>query len=206
MAPTTAPRLTLATIRRARDRFRKGTAGDLFYRAALHLIASSRRPSSDLDLAESIAVLLQTWNREFYRFRGGFTETDTVRIRRLLDKYQAPLKRFQKRRFDYLTPADGGVIRRMFQDFEIALGPVGAAKALHLLAPEFFPLWDGRIAKDGYGIRLKAMGQNGENYALLMSLTLAQIEQLGGWERVDGNVVKAIDELNYCYYTREWSF
>lgn len=25
--------------------------------------------------------------------------------------------------------------------------PVAVAKALHLLAPHFFPLWDGRIAK-----------------------------------------------------------
>jgi len=30
----------------------------------------------------------------------------------------------------------------MFEEFENVLGPVESAKALHLLAPEIFPLWD----------------------------------------------------------------
>lgn len=205
MAEPIKPLLSLEAIRRARERFRQGTAGDLFYRAALQLIAISRLPRGDLDLAESIGVLLQTWNVQFYRFRGGYREEDTINLRNLLTRYHAPLSRFRKRRLGRLTSTDEMTISDLFHNFELALGPVGAAKALHLLAPQFFPLWDAKIASLGYGIQLKVVGLNSPNYLQLMRSTFEQIEQLGGWPAFDGNPVKEIDEFNYCLYTREWT-
>src|ERR1700693_857219 len=198
MQLTSPPRITRAGIRRARARFREGAAGDLFYRAAIQLIAAARHGASDLDLAESIGVLLQTWNTQFYRFRGGYKEQDTAAIRRLLAKHRAALDSVRGRRLDQLSADDERVILKVFHDFEIALGQVGAAKALHLLAPRFFPLWDQRIAQFGYGIRFKGVGQNGSSYLFLMHATLEQISQLGGWDAFDRNPVKAIDEYNYC--------
>jgi hypothetical protein len=182
-----------------------GSAGDLFYRAAIQLIAAARQGASDLDLAESIGVLLQTWNTQFYRFRKGYKQKDTAAIRRLLTKHGAALDSFRDRRLDHLTAEDEGLVLKVFHDFEIALGQVGAAKALHLLAPHFFPLWDQRIAQFGYGIRFQAVGQNGQSYLVLMRSTLEQIEQLGGWDSFDVNPVKAIDEYNYCLHTRGWT-
>jgi hypothetical protein len=205
MSLTSPPRITSAGIRRARARFREGAAGDLFYRAAIQLIADARQGASDLDLAESIGVLLQTWNTQFYRFRGGYKEQDTAAIRRLLAKHNAALDGVRDRRLDQLSADDERLVLQVFHDFEIALGQVGAAKALHLLAPRFFPLWDQRIAQFGYGIRFKAVGQNSSNYLLLMRATLEQINQLGGWHNVNGNPVKAIDEYNYCLHTRAWT-
>jgi hypothetical protein len=204
MVLTSPPRITRAGIRRARARFREGAAGDLFYRAAIQLIATARQGASDLDLAESIGVLLQTWNTQFYRFRGGYKEQDTAAIRRLLAKHGAALDSFQNRHLDHLTANDERLVLKVFYDFEIALGQVGAAKALHLLAPRFFPLWDQSIARFGYGIRFRGVGQNGSSYLLLMQATLDQIKQLGGWDGFDGNPVKAIDEYNYCLHTRGW--
>jgi hypothetical protein len=204
MALTAPPRITQAGIRRARARFREGAAGDLFYRAAIVLIATARRGASDLDLAESIGVLLQTWNTQFYRFRGGYKKEDTDGIRRLLAKHEGTLNSFQEKRLNQLTADNERLVLRVFYDFEIALGQVGAAKALHLLAPYFFPLWDQKIAQFGYGIRFRKVGQNGQSYLLLMRATLDQIKQLGGWDRFDGNPVKAIDEYNYCLHTRGW--
>jgi len=205
MPLTSPPRITRAGIRRARARFREGAAGDLFYRAAIQLIATARQGASDLDLAESIGVLLQTWNTQFYRFRGGYKEQDTAAIRRLLAKHRGALDSIQDRRLDHLTADEERMVLMVFHDFEIALGQVGAAKALHLLAPRFFPLWDQRIAQFGYGIRFRGVGQNGSNYLLLMKATLEQIRHLGGWDRFDGNPVKAIDEYNYCLHTRGWT-
>jgi hypothetical protein len=40
---------------------------------------------------------------------------------------------------------------RLFGLFRTECGPVRAGKALHVLAPNFFPLWDNAIA-DGYGV------------------------------------------------------
>jgi hypothetical protein len=205
MSLTSPPRITRAGIRRARTRFREGAAGDLFYRAAIQLIATARLGASDLDLAESIGVLLQTWNTQFYRFRGGYKVQDTAAIRRLLTKHKAAVEGVRDRRLDQLSANDERMVLKVFHDFEIVLGQVGAAKALHLLAPRFFPLWDQRIARFGYGIRFKGVGQNGSTYLLLMHATLEQINLLGGWGGFDGNPVKAIDEYNYCLHTRGWT-
>ena len=200
----TAPEMTAASIRRARRRYLTGSAGDLFYRAALFLIAASRRPAHKLDLTESLAVLLQTWNVQFYRFRGGFKETDFQAIRTLLKKHGHDLERLRSRELDSLRDNEKAALGKLFHDFEIVLGPVGAAKALHLLSPNFFPLWDQAIAKQAYGIRLKGAGQNADNYLKLMSLTAAQVRELGGAEAIGKDSLKAIDEFNYVVYTRGW--
>jgi hypothetical protein len=43
-------------------------------------------------------------------------------------------------------------IKRCYSAFREILGPTSAAKALHIIAPNFFPLWDSKI-RDLYGIR-----------------------------------------------------
>lgn len=197
--------MTAAAIRRARRRYLTGSAGDLFYRAALFLIAASRTPEHELDLAESLAVLLQSWNLQFYRFRGGFKESDFKAIRSLLRKHGNELERLKARHLDTLGQGETLGIAQLFHDFELVLGPVGGAKALHLLAPNFFPLWDQAIAKKAYGIRLKRMGQNTDNYLRLMSMTAAQLRAVGGSRAIGDDPLKAIDEFNYAVHTRGWT-
>lgn len=46
---------------------------------------------------------------------------------------------------------DEATVKGVFKSFEKVLGPVGATKCLHLLAPRFFPLWDRAIA-EAYGL------------------------------------------------------
>lgn len=196
--------VTIDRLRKARTRYVGGEPRDLFYRAALVLIAASANPPSELDLAESLAVLLLTWNTQFYRFRGGFTQARLLAIRELLDHCTVDLNDLRTRRLDTLTEADKTAISRTFHAFEIDLGPVGAAKALHLLAPEFFPIWDDAIAKKAYRIYFKRAGGNSDHYLRLMRVTAAEIEGLGGWDAFDGNPIKAIDEYNYCVYTQGW--
>jgi hypothetical protein len=203
MATARANRMTLDALREARRRFQEIEPRDLFYRAALSLIRLSERPDRDLDLAESLAVLLQTWNRQYYRFQRGFREEHLVAIQQLLARYADELRALRGRWLTSYDERDAGVISRLFHDFEVALGPVGAAKALHLLAPTFFPLWDQTIAHRAYGIYLKNIGLNADHYLKLMKLTKEQIAMLGGWDAFgDANPVKAIDEYNYCVYTR----
>jgi hypothetical protein len=84
------------------------------------------------------------------------------------------------------------------------VGAVGAAKALHLLGPAFFPLWDRKIAAK-YGQALLAIGLNGDRYWRFMLISQSQHRDLsrhGYQDRRD--LLKGIDEYNYCKYTCKW--
>jgi hypothetical protein len=167
-------------------------------------VAASRERNPQLDLAESLALLLQTWNKDYYtRYRRrSFDDSDFKAMRHLLKLHAAELEKFRFRRVDTLEAIDDVGVRRLFRNFEPVLGPVGTAKALHLLAPDFFPLWDRNIARDAYGIYLKGVGQNADNYMRLMRLTAGQVQRLGGWTAMEAPL-KAIDEFNYVVYTKK---
>jgi hypothetical protein len=203
--PPTAERLA-----QARLRFDEVEPGDLFYRGALSLIAMSRADSSSahLDLAESLGLLLRTWNAPFYRFKGGFRREHLDHIRALLSEYRDRIGLFAGRTIATYRPTDEAEAADLFHGFELRLGPVGAAKALHLLAPRFFPLWDEAIAKKGYGITFGPIGQNSVRYLKLIGAIQTEIDALGGWAALspDVNPIKAIDEYNYCSCTRGIAF
>ena len=80
---------------------------------------------------------------------------------------------------------------------------MGAAKALHLLAPRFFPLWDRAIAK-AYGLSLGKRGTNAERYCRFMEIVKEQGQNLGVNQPNGQNLLKAIDEYNYCKYSKGW--
>jgi hypothetical protein len=92
----------------------------------------------------------------------------------------------------------------MFQDFEVILGPVGAAKALHLLAPAFFPLWDRAIAVE-YVSYLLPTGQNGQQCLKFMGMVQEQVTRIVSQGADVNSAIKRLDEYNYCRYTKKWS-
>jgi hypothetical protein len=94
-------------------------------------------------------------------------------------------------------------VQDIFKRFEWLLGPVGAAKALHLLAPRLFPLWDNAIAKAN-GVRILGRGENAKRYCFFMTAMKEQIEALGGQKRIGRNPLKALDEFYYCK-AKQWT-
>jgi len=90
------------------------------------------------------------------------------------------------------------MVKDIFEDFGNVLGKTGAAKSLHLLAPRFFPLWNTEIAR-AYEL---GNGSEAERYCLFMEITKNQVKNLGGEQAVCGNLLKTLDEYNYCKYTR----
>jgi hypothetical protein len=92
--------------------------------------------------------------------------------------------------------------RDVFASFDALLGPVGAAKALHLLAPRFFPLWDTKIA-NAYGFRPRR-GRSADSYLDFMELVQVQCGRLGGEKAMGRDALRALDEFNYCRYTKGW--
>jgi hypothetical protein len=116
---------------------------DLFYRAAIALVRLAKAGMVDLTVGEALAVLLRTWNNAYYRYHppgtGHYAEVEA-----LIETHGAWLESVTHRGIASFTDLDEQPLRTVFTGFEMALGPVGAAKALHLLAPCFLPLWDAR--------------------------------------------------------------
>lgn len=177
---------------------------DLFYRVARELIDLSARQATSISVPEALAVLLQTWNRRFYlaRYRGRFPGEHFRDIEALVALHASSLDAFASRPIEELTEDDGPGVEAAFADFEAVLGPVGAAKALHLLAPRFFAIWDRKIAA-AMGCALGRMGSNAPRYWRFMQLQCEECRELGGELQWGSGLLKRLDELNYCRYTKE---
>jgi hypothetical protein len=73
-------------------------------------------------------------------------------IERLLTKHGEALALYRRQKLHSVSERHKSAVDRLFADFERLLGPVGAAKALHLMAPRLFPIWDRTIAS-AYSLR-----------------------------------------------------
>jgi len=193
---------TAAELARARQVFGTHERRDVFYRAATYLVDEALRGAAPVSVSEAIDVLLQTWNRAYYQYHP--VQPDHFeRIDALLGRHSSWLSQARTRTIDSFSASDGAALEPVFQDFENVLGPVGAAKALHLLAPTFLPLWDRAIAV-AYGLQLGSTGTNGHRYVRMAMITKAQCGRLAGFDAVGLNVLTMLDEYNYCRFTKGW--
>jgi hypothetical protein len=171
---------------------------DLFYRLSLYLMKQTEGSSGSFSRVEALAVLLQTWNHSYYqRLRIPFDAAHFAAIESLLSEHERTLAAFARRSIDSLVPADEAPVRALYREFAAVLGQTGASKALHVLAPRFFPLWDGPIAGAAYGL----YARDDRDYWRLLCATAEQVEAVGGEAALGRNPLKAIDEYNYCRYT-----
>ena len=190
------PAFCVKDVEKSRKAFVAGEPRNLFYLVATELIDLSRkRITKKVSVAQALAVLLQTWNVSFYRFRGGFHESDLSSIEALLTKHLAAIEKYQKRLITSFESSERNGLRGLFGEFESVLGAVGAAKTLHLLAPGFFPLWDRAIAK-AYNVKC-----DGDGYIAFMGIAKQQCRDLVEEGAVWPDLLKAIDEHNYCTFT-----
>jgi len=197
-------KITPADVKAARNSFEANEPRDLFYRAATELVDLALRGVTSLTVAEALAVLLQTWNKTYYRYRK-FDNAHFASIEKLLVKHQSALAGYRNRTIDNLNRTERTTVSTLLQAFERVLGPVGAAKALHLLAPGLFPLWDRAIAA-AYSLALGEAGSNGDRYWRLMLIAKQQCLELSREDPDCKNPLKSIDEYNYCKYTKGWLF
>jgi len=190
---------SVAEVRAARERFREVEPRGLFYRAATELVDLALSHKTKLSVSEAIAVLLQTWNVTFYRFNkfdaGHFDKLDT-----LLKQHADVLNSLRKRQIETSSADDEQKIARLFDDFEALLGPVGAAKCLHLMAPSLFPPWDNAIAAK-LRCRLARSGTNSSRYLRFFRCTKQQVLHLASEDKTLQDKLKAIDEYNYVTFT-----
>ena len=190
----------VSEIKAARKTFPQSEPRDLFYRVATELIDLSIRKVTTLSVSEALAVLLQTWNKNFYRFHGAFSEDHLREIEVVVNSWWVRIAGFRERSIESLSANDEPDIISLFTDLERVIGPVGCAKCLHLLAPRFFPLWDRAITK-AYRIWLKPGPCNGELYLRFMGYAKRQCDALRSEGENCPDLLKAIDDYNYCTFT-----
>lgn len=161
------------------------------------------------EMAEGLGVLLSVWNNAFYR-NGPF---DYDELERCIARNQTLLNGFRQRNILSYSPDDEPQIKPLFEDFLEALRicegkcegrrtPVGVSKALHLLAPEFFPLWDEKIAK---AYECYYSSDSPSKYMAFFVKTKTIAESLAPHVKLDGKtLLKLIDEYNYAKFTKGW--
>ena len=170
------------------------------------------------EVADAVSVFLLVWNAAFYR--GDSPRVD--KLERTLSDYRAALEQFRGRDIGAFQAGDEIQIRGLFdalvcalEDSKLRKSPVGAGKALHLLAPSFFPAWDGRIAAE-YGCPWLTSDAAADSYLDFMEKTKRGLEQLKhdndrsladiekelcGQARFPKTLLKFVDEFNYMRYT-----
>jgi hypothetical protein len=193
-----AERPSLGDLTWARATFEAVEPRDLFYRLATYLMNEADSKDRAFSKAEALAVLLQTWNRSYYqRLKIPFDAAHFAAIEQLLDAHADEISRYRRRSIESLVPSDEPRIRGLYSGFAAVLGKTGASKTLHMLAPRFFPLWDGFIAAQAYGL----YARDDRDYWRLLCATAEQVKSVGGEAALGRNPIKAIDEYNYCRYT-----
>ena len=112
-----------------------------------------------IDSPETIAgvyILLLRWNIKRYYGKGSSEfEKEIARFKELLTKYKycihalRKLGKFENINFDAELPEMNkkikDIIIELFDEFSNVLGSTGASKALHLLIPNIFIMWDTKI-------------------------------------------------------------
>ena len=197
------------------DEFRKGYMAfqqherrDAMYKTATFLV--NHFWDYPADIADSLGVLLLTWNQAFYRY-GPF---DFQRLEKVIATKQPVLDSFRSRDILTYSSADDAAIKSLFAEFLSALqicegskkatcSPVAVAKALHLLAPRFFPLWDLKIA-NAYGCHYSADPAGTYLRFIVKIRGLARAMANVHIEDTSKTIVKLIDEYNYARFTKGW--
>lgn len=193
---------TRADLTKAHRLYWKGVPRDLFYRGATDLVELSLAGQTSITVGEAVAILLQTWNRPYYRYHPAGSKHYTA-VDALVQKNMVWFTTVRNRSISSFAKPDERRLLRVFANFAAVLGPVGAAKALHLLAPHFFPLWDDAIAKS-YGVGSPAQRTRAQRYVSFIWLVQAQALWIERRSPLGRNPLKAIDEYNYCHFTKGW--
>ena len=189
------------------EEFEKHEKRDAMYKVATFII--SHYWGRPFDMANGLGVLLLTWNQAFYRY-GPF---DFDELERCININLKKLKNFRNRHITSLLESDEKDINGLFKEFLEALqidsgkmqgrtSPVAVSKALHILAPDFFPIWDQKIAK-AYGYNYyKNPEKKYFSFCRIIKDVADKVEDYV--VHSDKTLVKLIDEYNFSKYTGGW--
>jgi len=191
--------------------FRKHEKRDAMYKVATRLI--NEYWGKPAEVADGLGVLLLTWNQALYRY--GIFDFD--KLESFLRDRKKVLSDFRKRDILSWSQKDDLNVKTLFSDLMKALiaegkdgklrkSPVGVAKALHLIAPNFFPIWDIEISK-GYGCHWYKSEFAPEKYIYFCKKIMDFVQYLLDQrikDKTGMTLLKIIDEYNYSKFTKGW--
>ena len=195
--------------------YEKREKRDAMYKVALFII-NHFLDKKDLEMVTNgLGVLLLTWNQAFYRYG----EFDFDKLERCIKNNFEIIIEFRKRRIESLSSNDEFHIKTLFNELLNALSisrgkrkgrksPVAVAKALHLLAPNFFPLWDEKISRGYHCFYDKDPAEKYTRFMYIMKEFVRKVKELYLDSDVETlkskGILKLIDEYNYSKYTKGW--
>jgi len=192
------------------EEFERHEKRDVMYKIASFYISHFWENPSDL--TDGLAVLLLTWNRAFYRYGN----LDFDRLEKTIRENMPTLTRYRRRDISIFNENDEADIIKLFNKFldtlQLSSGkkkgrksPVSTSKAIHMLAPSFFPLWDNKIAK-AYGCNYtKNPTKQYIRFMWIMKDFAKQVKDYINISRYQNKtLLKLIDEYNYAKYTKGW--
>jgi len=204
---TTRYLIRVADLEKGCKTFERHEGRDSTYRVATFLL--EHWWGRHADMVDALTVLLLAGNATFFRY-GMF---DRHRLETFLAEKWDAISSFRNRDISSLAVRDHGTIRKLFVGLNAALqiregrdqgrrSPVAVAKALHMLGPRFFPLWDYEIASQ-YGCDYS--DKPAIAYMRFCDISQTIVADLTG--RVSPSsksLLKRIDEFNYVQYTKGW--
>ncbi len=202
------PNLTPSEFERGYQAFQAREPRDAMYKTATFLVEHFW--GEPRDMADGMGVLLLTWNQAFYRY-GSF---DFALLEDALRANMAVIEGIRPRDIQSLVEADEPTISQLFLVFLDALrikegnkkdckSSVAVAKALHLLAPSFLPIWDDKIAR-AYACHYNPHPDRKYVAFAYKMQALARRLQEHVPPGCGRTFLKLIDEYNYAKHTKHW--
>jgi hypothetical protein len=172
------------------------------YEIATQLINQAKRNSinswyEDIETIKGILLLLYVWN-----FAAQKTKKLTYQnVSKLLHKTKTNLEFVEKYSISTADNETWNIIKLIFDQFNKLFDQTGASKALSLLNPELFVMWDTAIRKRLNRELIPGImnGNNGEYYVVFLKGIQDIIKKYRIAEKLPENVVlaKKIDEYHY---------
>ncbi len=203
--------ISISDLERGCRAFEEWEPRDSMYRVSTFLVREWW--GDPARLVDALGVLLLVWNAAFYRF-GSF---DEQMLEDCLRQNESELDKFHERDISSFCATDEADTQKLFVAVLGALkstgkgveSPVSAGKALHLLAPNFFPLWDQYIApayccpykNEVPWVAYVAFIRRIRLIAVQLSTELANDTSARKEWLSKKTLLKRIDEYNYMKYT-----
>ncbi|MBN1214494.1 MAG: hypothetical protein JXA99_03535 [Candidatus Lokiarchaeota archaeon] len=159
------------------------------------------------EMVDALNVFLRSWNRAFYRYG----KSDFKCLESIIRKNYNILKSYRDKSILSFNSKDYSIIKKLFNELlevlkienknGIKKSPVSVSKALHLLAPNYFPLWDQSIAIEYHCYYSKNPDEKYINFCK----KIKEIAENISYEiETKKSLVKLIDQYNYAKYTKKW--
>jgi hypothetical protein len=146
---------------------------------------------------QAIHALLRIWSPKG-------PQTTPAQITGALEGTAAARAAFADRHIATLADDEHDAVKEIYAAFKAVVGQVGAAKALSVLHPRFFPMWDRKIAIAYIGWKWHNDGAPPDYYLLFMQHAIEQCTTHVNEDTFGHELLKVLDEWNYSIWSQGW--